>query len=339
VDPRLLAWNSLTGEFYGSEDQSIFLYALAKMQRPRNILELGTGLGHTALWLAQAAQENGAGHVWTVDNGARWPETLTYVAQRRTVKAEPSDLDALVADAFDIPPTDTDHVTRLSRLAAGLGLADHVTFLDGTLSLADTNAVTAQSEPFLAEALERPIDVLYADFDHYPHAILTVLTKYLPLLSESASIFIDSAASYTPAYLALEHTVDQLNHGKLPAIFCAGTTRTQREQLAEIVATRQFTHVALPETKDRNQNGLAWLRVEPANIVPYPLTRARGLFAAPLPASALEELFEHGALPETDVRHSFLFEQFVRAAYPLSESELTVLLALIAGRETPADRD
>jgi Methyltransferase domain len=338
----LLAWNRLTGEHYGSEDQSIFFYSYSKMQRPTNVLELGTGLGHTALWLAQALKENDAGHVWTVDNGVRWPESLKVIAKQCAqapdlLRSSPALQDVLGAYSPPRLPVRREHLPDygefMERMAATLGLSAHISFLAGELTLADTVPVTAESHPLLAPALERPIDLLYADFDHYPHAILAILVKYLPLMSESSSIFVDSASTYLPSYLALEQTIDQLNRGKLPAIFLAGTTRSQQERLARIVATRRFTHVALPERKDRNQNGLSWIRIEPVSIVPYPLTQMRGLFAAPVSGTAMESFFEGGALPEEQTRMSFLFEQFVRAAYSLTEGELRVLLALLAGRK------
>src|SRR5918993_3889893 len=345
----LLAWNKLTGEYYGSQDQSIFFYSYSKMQRPEIVLELGSGLGHTALWIAQAIKENGSGHIWTVDNGARWPEILKYLADSKSRTDDLLRSFPIFREVFDthVParpsPQDdeypSDYFTWLERVAVILNLSPFVSFLPGTLSLTDTSALTAESDPFLAPVLEHPIDLLYADFDHDPHAFLAVLAKYLPLMSEYSSIFVDSASTYLPSYLTLEHTVDQLNRGKLPAIFLAGTTRVQQERLAEIVATRRFIHLALPERKDRNQNGLAWIRIEPVNIVPYPLTQMRGLFSTPLPGNALESLFESGALPEEQVKRSFLFEQFVRAAYSLTERELSFFLALLAGRRNASSSE
>jgi hypothetical protein len=341
----LLAWNRLTGEYYGSEDQSIFFYSYCKMQRPRNVLELGTGLGHTALWMAQAMKENDDGHVWTVDNGVRWPETLRFLANSQVSNTEHTEPPPAYRPLYDAArhyinkrpecPSPAGHVTHLDLVADALGLSSFVTFLAGTMSLTDTAEVTVRSCPFLARALADPIDMLYLDFDHYPHAVLAALTKYLPLMSECSSIFIDSASTYLPSHLILTCTVDQLNSGKLPAIMLAGTTRAQQERLKEIVSTRRFIYLALPEAKNRNQNGLAWIRIEPVNVVPYPLTQLRGFFSRPLPREALESLFGAGALPEGHVHTSFLFEQVVRAAYPLTEAELRLLLALIAGRRPP----
>jgi hypothetical protein len=68
-------------------------------------------------------------------------------------------------------------------------------------------------------------------------------------MSDVSSIFIDSASTYLPSYLALEQTISQLNHGKVPAIFLAGTTNEQRERLMTIASTRRFTHVTLPRKR------------------------------------------------------------------------------------------
>jgi hypothetical protein len=72
--------------------------------------------------------------------------------------------------------------------------------------------------------------------------------------------------------LALVQTIHDLNHGKVPASFA----RTHRG-LRELIATRRFTLVPITETKDRDQNGMVWIKVEPVDIFPYPLTTMRGL--------------------------------------------------------------
>jgi hypothetical protein len=340
---ELLAWNRLAGSYYGSEDQSIFFYSLCKMQRPETVLELGTGLGHTAFWMAQAIKENGTGHVWTVDNGARWPDAARFVASlgseaAKLVGSFPSFSRVLEPSVLTRAARQTDQpgagsIEWMESFARVLGLSDAVSFLAGTMSLTETTPLRADTGGLPSQVLKRPIDLLYADFDHYPHAILVLLAKFLPQMSECSSIFVDSAATYLPSYLVLQQTIDQLNRGKVPAIFLAGSSPEQRDQIAEIIATRQFTLLTLPELKDRNQNGLAWIRIEPVNVFPYPLTQMRGLFAAPVAGSALASLFSTGSLPQEHVKRWFLFEQFMRAAYPLSEAELSLLLSLMAGRK------
>jgi hypothetical protein len=322
----LLAWNDL----------SIFFYTYCKMFRPKAVLELGTGLGHSSLWIAQALTENDSGHVWTVDSGVRWPEMRRILTQRRERRDWPRESSPLFEPLLTASEFACPHDEWMGKLADVLGLSSAVSFVAGDLTLTDTQPLTPQRAPLPAAALAEPLDVVYADFDHYPHAVLTLLVKYLPLMAESSSIFIDSAATYLPSYLVLEQTLDQMNRGKLPAIFFAGTSRKQREQLTAIVSRRRFTHLALPERKDRNQNGLSWIRIEPVNVLPYPLTQVRGLFSSPLAGAAVEALFCHGEIPTEDVERAFLFEQFVRSAYPLSESELSFLIALASGRAEDA---
>lgn len=340
----LLAWNELTGEYYGSEDQSVFFYSLVKMQCPERVLELGTGLGHTSLWIAYALKENNCGHIWTVDNGARWSDVVRDFRRRgpmKTATLRSFPCFAEIVDKYFLNNSRTadaanchDYFECMDELAAVLEVSPFISFLEGTLSLTDAAAIDSKKYPFMDTVIQRPIDLLYADFDHYPHAILAMLAQYLPLMSEYSSIFVDSASTHLPSYLALEHTIEQLNRGKMPTIFVAGTNRVQRERLAEIIATRRFIHLALPERKDRNQNGLTWIKIEPVNIVPYPLTQMRGFFAGTVSRDSLQSFFERGFLPEEQVASSFLFEQFVRAAYSLSQEELQFLIALIAGRRS-----
>jgi len=54
----LKRYAELFGPAYGTDKFSLFLYSLVKMECPLNILELGTGYGVSALWLALALEEN-----------------------------------------------------------------------------------------------------------------------------------------------------------------------------------------------------------------------------------------------------------------------------------------
>ncbi len=47
---------------------SEFLYALVRWLRPVSVVEIGTHIGATAVWLARALQENGVGHLVCIDN-------------------------------------------------------------------------------------------------------------------------------------------------------------------------------------------------------------------------------------------------------------------------------
>ena len=55
----LMQMRNMVGYLYGSEDISLLFYALIRREKPQNLIELGTGVGVTALWMAQACKENG----------------------------------------------------------------------------------------------------------------------------------------------------------------------------------------------------------------------------------------------------------------------------------------
>ena len=262
-----LRWGRLAGPVYGTESRSLFFYGLFRMIRPKRVLELGTGLGASAFLIAQAMEENGLGHLWSVDNGEQWSWASHQNLPER-FGAEPvfSDLKAMQPS-----PLVLDEVARI------LGLKHRVTLLNGEVGLVDTEPVDAERYPFLKEALLAPLDVIFADINARPESCLLTLRKYLPLMSDAGSIFFDSASTSLQSYLTLEATVDQLNRGKLPAFMLAGTTRAERARLFELVATRRFsvTHLTEPSTASQ-QNSMAWFRFEPVNIVPYPLAGMRG---------------------------------------------------------------
>lgn len=302
----LREWSDVAGAVYGSEDQAQLFYALIKMQKPEVVLELGTALGVTSFWMAQAVKENGSGRVFTVDNGEAWKvagllfDRAAGQAGETRVQAEaagvfrsflqrlaahPTFHDAFLRDArrFGAPGglrgSDLrDYFEFLDRMAETLGLRPQISFLDGTILAEDAIPATTERYPFLAPALEQPIDLVFADCGHNTMQVLGLFTQLLPRLSPDASIFFDSAATYLPSYLALEETVRQLNAGKAPAILLAGAGERDRARMLEIAATRQFTLVPIVERKGRSQNSLIWIRMQPANVIPYPITTNRGMY-------------------------------------------------------------
>lgn len=297
----LTEWTEIFGEAYGTEDQALLFYSLTKMQSPLNMLELGTGFGVTAYWMAQAMKENGGGHVWSVDNGAHWALMLE--------KGVPARLAPLIEclrahrrfGEIVFPKSATtpvaDYWKVLDESAQVMGLQSHVTFLKGSFLTGDSIEVSAKAYPFLETALAEPIDILFADVEHSIESVLVNFSQFLPFMSDSASIFIDSASTWLPSYLTLEQTIQQLNNGKLPAIFLSGANSEKKARLLELVATRRFTLIPLVERKKRGQNGLAWIKIDPINIVPYPFTTMRGVDTEkPVSAETLRDFFERGKL-------------------------------------------
>lgn len=305
-------WTEIFGEAYGTEDQAGLFYSLTKMQSPLNVLELGTGFGVTAFWMAQAMKENGGGHIWSVDNGEHWASIALMLE-----KGVPAQLAPLVervrahrwlgevvfpkrvpTSAQGMQGTQVaDYWKILNDGARVMGLESHVTFLKGSFLTGDSIEVSAKAYPFLETVLAEPIDILFADVEHSIQSVLVNLSQFLSFMSDSASIFIDSASTWLPSYLTLEQTIQQLNNGKLPAIFLSGANSEKKARLLEIVATRRFTLIPLVEKKNRGQNGLAWIKIDPINVVPYPLTAMRGVDTEkPVSAETLRDFFERGKL-------------------------------------------
>lgn len=230
------------GPLYGVEHFALFLYALIRMQRPQRFVELGTGSGAVALLGALAMCENGRGKVISCDNASQWLKL-----RERQQLAPYSALEAAGFHAF------------MEGLAARFGVSDRLTFLNHTFP------------PFPDDGGE--IDILFADYESQPAAIAAIMAHYLPQMSASASIFIDGASTYLPAFLFLERLVDELNRGKVPASLLRAGGRL--EILSGLAHTRNFTLVHLTEDTPRVQNSTAWLKIEPVDHQPHPLTVMR----------------------------------------------------------------
>ena len=69
---NLKSYTDSIGSIYGTENISIYLYSLARMIEPKLVVDLGTGLGSTSLWVAAALEENNKGTLITVDDGSEW---------------------------------------------------------------------------------------------------------------------------------------------------------------------------------------------------------------------------------------------------------------------------
>jgi hypothetical protein len=126
----------------------------------------------------------------------------------------------------------------------------------------------ARDFPFL----NHPVDFVFADIQRGPDDILDLLSTFLPRIAESASIFIDSASTSLTGYLFLEKLVEQLNRGKVPRHFVMNKTPQERRVVVDLIQLRRFTLVHLVERKRRDQNSTAWIKIEPVDYVPYPMT-------------------------------------------------------------------
>ena len=259
---KLLRLRAVLGPFYGSEDLCLLLYSLVRRERPQTVVELGTGLAVTTLWMAQAIRENRYGHVYSIDDLRQGPVVIKFLEKNREA------LHGLIP--VDDGTTFRDYLERVTETC---GLSPFVTYRDATMA--------PDAGPLLSEAAvdfgPAPIDILFADFKHDPDSIMRILTFFLPRMAECSSIFIDSASTTINAFLMLERLVSQLNSGKVPQAFLAAGSEEQRSALIRIVAQRQFRLTHLIERKARTQNSTAWLRIEPVDWKPHPATQLHRL--------------------------------------------------------------
>jgi hypothetical protein len=253
----LLEIRSALGPLYGTEDLCVLLYSLVRMERPQNMVEIGTGTGICAAWMAQAVKENGQGHVHTLDNGA--DEKIICQKVRKVKNQLPSGLRLINGFTYE---------DYLAALFLATGVRKHVSFYNASVSL-DQSEMLSEIHPFM----RTKIDLLLCDFAHGPEAIMDLLSYFLPMMSDCSSIFIDSASTHLPSFLLLERLVSQLNNGKMPHHFLTIGSSQKRWQLFEIVTQRSFRLMHLIERKDRVQNSTAWIKIEPTDWVPHPLSR------------------------------------------------------------------
>ncbi len=246
------------GYVYGSEDTCTLFYAMVRRERPVNIVELGAGLGVTALWMAQAVKENGAGRVWTLDDASHWQDPKKLGEALKPLAGVES-LAVLAREA-------SSYEAYMAQVVALLNLDGQTTFLKRHIDVAKEEDFTVANYPFL----DRPIDFLFLDINRTPDDILDSLYLFLPHLAEAASIFIDSASTSLSSYLFLEKLIEQLNRSKVPRRFLLGKSPERQRTLIDLVAQRKFSIMHLTEKVKRAQNSMAWIRVEPNDYMPHP---------------------------------------------------------------------
>src|SRR5262249_184718 len=214
-------------EGYGTEDFSVFLYSLVKMFKCKNVIELGTGWGNCAYWMSLALKENGGGSLWTYDNGG-------HFRQIRPTGGIPLSL----KDAFgiEIPAEEgaTLYFSILSRLAEKFGLERYFNQVRADVDLQSFGSTPG---PWQAEK----VDLVFADFQHDPMSILRILSGFLPWMSDSSHIFVDSASTKLGSYLTLEQTIPRLNLGLIPGTVNDLCPEEKREALNDFVLKHRFT--------------------------------------------------------------------------------------------------
>ena len=225
------------GSVYGTEDFSIYLYSIVKMLKPKNVVELGTGLGSTAFWAALALEENGFGRIITVDDGSEWDSVGTYVR-------------SLVGKHYN---------------------SDYATYINNLITSFDLKNIHLLNEKISVININEPIDILFTDFAHSVFDIVQLLAYYIPKMSSYSKIYIDSASTNYSSYCALERIVESLNHGKVPA----SIKEVAVEEID--ISSSKFYLEHIIENKDRSQNSTACITIMPEDIFCYPRVGIRGV--------------------------------------------------------------
>lgn len=250
--------SEIFGAAYGTEDFSLFLYSLAKMERPKSLFELGTGYAVSTMWLALALEENGFGHLWSIDDGRDFAaakiESLFNEVGERVLSAP-----------FTAMNDDYTYGNYVQSLADSLGLSSRVTFISATLD--ETNILEVLSAH--TKALQQPIDLLFSDYMSSAPGLYLLLGALLPYLSKRANVFLDSVSTRFDTYLALERLISQLNQQRLPSSFQEHYSSEHCELIRGVLASHELKLLHIVESKRRPQNSTAWIKLEPIDLIPF----------------------------------------------------------------------
>lgn len=254
----LLSVRDQIGPAYGSEDLSILLYSLVRREKPAVVVELGTGLGVTTAWIAAALRENGDGYIHTIDNGSHFVEN----GLQRS-------LSGLSGPLYP-----------LARLSETGSYEQCMQWIFQEADLADVVKLEIGDIDFSAGAVQRiadgrSIDMLFSDFNHSPATILQLLAAFLPHMSTTSTIYVDSASTYMPSYWMLEHAVGMLNAGKIPRAILQGASEQDLASIQALVRSSTFELTHLLERSASHQNSTAQLRIRPADVFPPIATGVR----------------------------------------------------------------
>lgn len=238
---RLKKFTDSVGPIYGTEDFSIYLYSLVKITKPRSVLELGTGFGSTALWIALGMEENNQGTLYTVDDGSEWGSLKHVHSTLTTYYRE-------------------EYPDYINGLITTFGLKERIKFYNQKVDKLDFSS---------------SYDMVFSDFSHGPFFIVKLLSEIIPSMEDNSYIFIDSASTYYPSYHTLESLVDFFNQGRIPRTVLELIPRDKIDIFYNKIRQSKFQLTHIIENKNRSQNSTAQIKISSIDIMPQPRTNIR----------------------------------------------------------------
>ncbi|UPG87455.1 class I SAM-dependent methyltransferase [Luteibacter aegosomatis] len=242
------------GPIYGGEYLATLFHSLIRRERPRTVLELGTGLGVTTAWLASAVKENGIGRVYTYDNGSQFEGIRNAAASLLQEVSWPATSET------------KDYARFLEEVWRRAGVDNEIEF---RLCDIDVRALSAGSGAIEGQG---PVDMVFADYDHSPGNVVRLLGYLLPLLSDSGSVFVDSAPTHIPTHELIQRVLAELNSGSLTSFSDLGLGEEQHSRIRRLSSTSYFSYMPMIESEHRKQNSTAWIKALPRDL------RASGFF-------------------------------------------------------------
>ena len=229
-------------EEYGTENFCFLLYSLIKMQRPKNVIELGCGHGCVSTIIGQALKENKKGKLWCVDNQQDWPQLKQQLEK--------------------IGEHHNSYGEYFNFLINKFKLHDYVVYKNMTIDFESNNIFK----------INDPIDLLFADATSTgPVECAYILNFYLSKMSDYSDIFIDRASTINSSFMTLEYIVDALQKNKIPKFLLKNKTESEIDYLYNFVKKSKFTLIHIAESSENKtnhyQNSTAWIKIEPLDIV------------------------------------------------------------------------
>lgn len=216
------------GYIYGSELISQQLYLLIKREKLKNIIELGTGLGVSSVWMGRALLENGEGILKTFDN-------LNHSEKLKELELSQEKV--------------------ISENIKQLNLSNTILFYKCSIDF--------ENKEFQNNLLDtNGIDLIFSDFSHGIADIQDIFKMFLPYLDKSMHIFIDSVPNNDNSKKYLDELIVNLNNSKIPDFFYTQNSKTDVWKSIQNILSSNFSLQHIVEKDIKHQGSTSWITIK-----------------------------------------------------------------------------